>query len=271
MNPLWDRLRGLTASETMSPPNDVQAASRFQVRKEVISTRVLGCIVLLNPATEQYLTLSGVAARIWELVGEGLTPPGIAERLCEEYDAPGEEVATDVSAQLRSWLHQRLVAPAIPACEAEPRRFEPVSTVAAEVSVDHTSRPVVVPRVLQCGLMILAIKMMLKIRGFTWTVDWIRGRVQAVPASTSATIDAVQAVQWPVAMAAALYPGRARCLEQSLLLYYLLRRQGTAVRYCQGVKPFPFQAHAWIEYCGEPINDVSEHAQQFVRLPDQLP
>ncbi len=246
MNPLWDRLRGLTASETMSPPNDVQAASRFQVRKEVISTRVLGCIVLLNPATEQYLTLTGVAARIWELVGEGLTPPGIAERLCEEYDAPGEEVATDVSAQLRSWLHQRLVAPAIPACEAEPRRFGAVSTVAAEVSVDHTS-------------------------GFTWTVDWIRGRVQAVPASTSATIDAVQAVQWPVAMAAALYPGRARCLEQSLLLYYLLRRQGTAVRYCQGVKPFPFQAHAWIEYCGEPINDVSEHAQQFVRLPDQLP
>jgi hypothetical protein len=74
-----------------------------------------------------------------------------------------------------------------------------------------------------------------------------------------------------VALAGALYPGRARCLEQSLVLYYLLRGRGVAARYCQGVQPNPFQAHAWIEYRGEIITDVEEHVARFARLPDQLP
>jgi hypothetical protein len=68
-----------------------------------------------------------------------------------------------------------------------------------------------------------------------------------------------------------LYPGRARCLEQSLVLYYLLRRRGVALHYRQGVMPHPFQAHAWIEYRDEVITDVAEHAAQFACMPDQLP
>ena len=55
------------------------------------------------------------------------------------------------------------------------------------------------------------------------------------------------------------------------MLYYLLRKQGVAVQYCQGVQPHPFLAHAWIEYGGEPINDVPEHVTFFTRLPAQLP
>jgi hypothetical protein len=80
----------------------------------------------------------------------------------------------------------------------------------------------------------------------------------------------VKATEHAVAMAGALYPGRALCLEQSLVLYYLMRRQGVAVNYCQGVQPYPFQAHAWIEYDGEPINDVAEHVKRFARLPEEL-
>ena len=72
-------------------------------------------------------------------------------------------------------------------------------------------------------------------------------------------------------MAGALYPGRALCLEQSLALYYLLRRRGVPVRYCQGVQPYPFEAHAWVEYGGTPINDVIDHVTLFARFPDQLP
>jgi transglutaminase-like putative cysteine protease len=119
--------------------------------------------------------------------------------------------------------------------------------------------------------MLFATKVMLRARGFVATIAWVRGRVAGISASTSATLEEVRAVQWPLAVAAALYPGRARCLEQSLVLYYLLRRDGIAARYCQGVKPYPFQAHAWVEYRGEPINDVAEHAGQFARLPEQLP
>jgi hypothetical protein len=94
--------------------------------------------------------------------------------------------------------------------------------------------------------------------------------VEHVPATEQASMDTVRAAEYRVAMAAALYPGRAKCLEQSLVLYCLLRRKGIGVHYYQGVRPYPFQAHAWVEYRGEVINDVPEHVAQFARLPDQL-
>jgi hypothetical protein len=128
-----------------------------------------------------------------------------------------------------------------------------------------------VPSVLTCGMMIFALKTALRLRGF----GRVMGRIRrwAEPLSASAWVDAeqVQATERMVATAAAWYPGRARCLEQSLILYYLLRRQGVAAKYRHGVIPRPFQAHAWIEYQGQIINDVPEHARQFTCLPDLLP
>lgn len=128
-----------------------------------------------------------------------------------------------------------------------------------------------VPSVLRCGAMIFAVKAALRLRGFAGVVGWIRRRVEPVPADSRLDLETVKAAERAVATAAALYPGQALCLEQSLVLYYLLRRRGVAARYCQGVLAHPFQAHAWIEYGGEVISDVAEHARQFVRLPDQLP
>lgn len=107
--------------------------------------------------------------------------------------------------------------------------------------------------------------------GFGGVMHWIRKRVQAVPQSTLLAPETVRTTERAVAMAGALYPGRALCLEQSLVLYYLLRRRGVAVTYCQGVIPRPFEAHAWVEYQGEVINDITEHAQLYGRLPRQLP
>jgi transglutaminase superfamily protein len=128
-----------------------------------------------------------------------------------------------------------------------------------------------VPLVFRCGLLITWIKLLLRARGFLGTLGWIRRRIERIPATEAANPEEVRAAEYVVAMAGALYPGRAKCLEQSLTLYYLLRRRGVAAKYCQGVQPYPFQAHAWIEYRGEVINDVPEHAQFFARLPEQLP
>jgi hypothetical protein len=254
---------------TRARRSDVQPpCGPFRVRNGVLATRAPGCIVLMSPAVEQYMTLTAVAVRIWELLPEGLTLDAMADRLYDEYDTPRWLIWTDLAAELTSWLQQGLIEPATLERQAEPQPCQPTSAPATE---GEFPAPIIVPSVLRCGLLLLAIRVMLRVRGFVSTMDWIRGRVDTTAASTSATMEAVRAVQWPLAMAAALYPGRARCLEQSLVLYYLLRRDGIAVRYCQGVKPFPFQAHAWIEYRGEPINDVPEHADQFARLPDQLP
>jgi hypothetical protein len=127
------------------------------------------------------------------------------------------------------------------------------------------------PSVLTAGLMIFAVKTALGICGYGPVIRWIRGRLESVPAMAAVDPEVVKTSERAVAMAGALYPGRALCLEQSLVLYYFLRRQGVAVKHCHGVIPRPFQAHAWIEYQGEVINDVPEHARQFVRLPAQLP
>jgi hypothetical protein len=145
-------------------------------------------------------------------------------------------------------------------------------TAAAAIKPAAASRSdVPVPSVLRCGLTITWIKLLLRVLGFRGTLGWIRRRIEGIPASAAAEIERVRAVEYKVAMAGALYPGRAKCLEQSLTLYYLLRRRGVAVKYCQGVQPYPFQAHAWVEYRGEVINDVEEHARFFARFPEMLP
>lgn len=138
-------------------------------------------------------------------------------------------------------------------------------------SLSAAARVIEVPSVLRCALMIMTVKLMLRIHGFSGTMAWIRRRVKSVHEVVGVDPTVVKAAEWSVAMAGAFYPGRAKCLEQSLTLYYLMRRQGVPARYCQGVQPYPFQAHAWIEYRGEVINDVPEHAKMFAPLPDQLP
>lgn len=127
------------------------------------------------------------------------------------------------------------------------------------------------PSVVKCAGMILGVKAGFRVYGFAGVIRWMGRRVQSVPPVLSLELEAVKAAERAVATAGALYPGRALCLEQSLVLYYLLRRHGVAVRYRQGVIANPFQAHAWIEYNGAVINDVAEHAKQFTVLPDQLP
>lgn len=134
-----------------------------------------------------------------------------------------------------------------------------------------TARALGVPSVVRAGLMITWVKLLLKTRGFVGTIEWIRRRVESVPPADWADLETVKHAEHAVALAGALYPGRALCLEQSLTLYYLLRQQGIGVKYCQGVQPHPFEAHAWIEYQGEVINDFKEHVRLFARLPVQLP
>ena len=134
-----------------------------------------------------------------------------------------------------------------------------------------TSNEIRVPTVLTSTIMITLLKLSLRVRGYKRTIGWIRRRVQNVPVRTDVDPTVVTAAEWWVAMAAAFYPGRAQCLERSLVLYYVLRRQGVPVKYCHGVQPSPLTAHAWIEYQGDVINDVPERVREFSKLPEQLP
>jgi hypothetical protein len=118
-------------------------------------------------------------------------------------------------------------------------------------------------------MLIAALKLALRVCGFAPTMRWIRARTDA--RGRHGNPGAIQPVAHRVALAAALYPGRARCLEQSLTLFYLLRRRGIDVQFRLGVQPHPFGAHAWVEHAGVPVNDVPEHVGHFLGLPEFTP
>jgi hypothetical protein len=107
----------------------------------------------------------------------------------------------------------------------------------------------------------------LRFLGFARSVNIVR-RLAKRTRNDAENGELVQAVCQRVAMAGVFYPGRARCLEQSLALYVLLRRRGVAAALRIGVQPYPFSAHAWVELNGVPLSERPEAIQQFVPIQD---
>jgi hypothetical protein len=56
------------------------------------------------------------------------------------------------------------------------------------------------------------------------------------------------------------------CLEQSLVLWWLLRRRGIAADLCIGARKDSdrFEAHAWVEFDSQVLNDVSAEHRHFI-------
>jgi hypothetical protein len=128
-----------------------------------------------------------------------------------------------------------------------------------------------VPSVARSLIVIAFLKLRIRAFGLGPTLRWILHHDSQIPWTTLAPNAYLTACEYAVAMAAALYPGRALCLERSLALFYLARRAGIPVTYHHGVETMPFSAHAWVEYEGRVINDVPEHLAFYRRLPQVCP
>jgi hypothetical protein len=65
---------------------------------------------------------------------------------------------------------------------------------------------------------------------------------------------------------------RPTCLAQSLVLWWLLRRQELAGELRIGVKPEPdrLEAHAWVEFQGLALNDNEDVSQRFAPFPREI-
>jgi transglutaminase superfamily protein/coenzyme PQQ synthesis protein D (PqqD) len=245
-------------------------AGPFRPRPGVLAARALDAMALYDPRMERYLTLNPVATRIWEGLQAGEAPAGIVNRIATEYEVLEVQVRADVAAQLESWLGEGLIEPGVAVAPLErvtPVRVEHGVRAPAQAGMVELR----IPSVFRCGLTIARVKRSLRKQKFEKTVGWIRALIAPILATEDADLERVRALEYAVAMAGAFYPGRAKCLEQSLALYLLARRQGVRVRYCQGMQLYPFEAHAWITYRGQVINDVPEHIKHFTTFPDQLP
>lgn len=67
-------------------------------------------------------------------------------------------------------------------------------------------------------------------------------------------------------------PGHPTCLEQSLVLWYLLEKQNIPARFCIGVRKLPekFEAHAWVEHDGVPLNQCHEVHQHYAAFESEF-
>ena len=123
------------------------------------------------------------------------------------------------------------------------------------------------PGVLRCMLVLLAVRLHLKARGFGRSVARARRLGARGADAGSPDGDLPERTAHRVAVAGAFFPGRAVCLEQSLAIYLLLRRRGVPAELRLGVTPSPFQAHAWVEVDGAPVNEDPETVARFLPMP----
>lgn len=109
-------------------------------------------------------------------------------------------------------------------------------------------------------------RLSLRVAGFRRTMAWVSRLApviaRRVPRGTP------EGVVRSIAVAAAFFPGRAICLEQSVAGYLLLRRWGHQVALRVGVQPYPFRAHAWVELDGRPLLENEDELVRFVAFPE---
>ena len=93
---------------------------------------------------------------------------------------------------------------------------------------------------------------------------WPRPRSARFPTERAASARAVS-VSRVVGIAAGRGPFRASCLRRSLLLWWLLKRDGieTILRVGVNRESGALHAHAWVEYRGRPLNDADDIALRF--------
>jgi hypothetical protein len=119
-------------------------------------------------------------------------------------------------------------------------------------------------RVIDAVMTLLSVKVLLLTLGFARTLRLLERRVAAIRADLAPDASELDAAAHAIVAAAVLFPGRHECLEQSLSLWYLLRRRGVSAELKFGMRQYPFGAHAWVAYRGEPLNEDREALRQYV-------
>jgi hypothetical protein len=107
----------------------------------------------------------------------------------------------------------------------------------------------------------------LKTVGLRRTQSWLgrNGLGPTVPSTEQTRANVRRAVQM-VAVACRRQPLRSSCLPRTIVLWNLLRRRGIATDVRIGARSNSqgeFQAHAWLEWNGEVLNDVADVGRQY--------
>jgi transglutaminase superfamily protein len=86
------------------------------------------------------------------------------------------------------------------------------------------------------------------------TVGALRGDAPRETDADDATLDLGRHLAWATVRTISILPLDSRCLMRSLVLMQVLARRGMPATFVLSAAPGPqFEAHAWIEYAGNPL------------------
>lgn len=197
--------------------------------------------ILLDLRREQYYSLDEVGTRVWSMLQEGADVPTIVARIGEEFDAPIERITSDVNALLSQLASEwRVITP-----------------VAA-------AQPAAEPSGLYCAFALTLMTLSLRTLGLRRSIAVARRLTRQAARAAEPSGGYLERVVHKVDTAAAFFPGRALCLEQSLTLYLCLRRAGVMVDLFIGAQPYPFAAHAWVQYRDQLVGSSYDHVSKFI-------
>lgn len=123
--------------------------------------------------------------------------------------------------------------------------------------------------------MLLWLRVSLRARGYGSTLAILQKRLQKSGAPATDELRARLIVENACRMvnAAVRYgPGKSSCLEQSLTLWFLLRRAGVAANLRIGVRKEAekFEAHAWVECEGEALNQADAAHRHYAAFDKEI-
>ena len=85
-------------------------SDRFQISPHALVKQMGNSVVLVHLGTEKIFELNPTAARIWDLLAEGLTREDIHSRICEEFDVPGEIASQEIEELLSSLISENIIS-----------------------------------------------------------------------------------------------------------------------------------------------------------------
>jgi Coenzyme PQQ synthesis protein D (PqqD) len=85
-------------------------SERFQISPHAVAKQSGNSMVLVHLGTKKIFELNPTAARIWDLLAEGLTREDIHSRICEEFDVPREVAAQEMEELLSSLISENIIS-----------------------------------------------------------------------------------------------------------------------------------------------------------------
>ena len=115
----------------------------------------------------------------------------------------------------------------------------------------------------------------LRIRGYKKTQGWLQNKLDrqtVVPLQPAALSTQVEMTCRMVRAAGHYSPLPSSCLDQSLLLWYLLESEGIAAALRIGVRKDAkkFEAHAWVEHNGVALNQAEEMHRHYAPFDNEF-